>query len=193
VDINPRADLSRLLYTGGTTGFPKGVPTNHTAVVSFVSEIRKISEGSVGEGGEDRLIMINPLFHEMAQGMTMAWGLTMGNPVFLMPIADVDAILDTIQRYKVTLFLGVPTLYRMILEHDRVDYYNLSSLKYCFSGGDVLPTEVAERWLKKFGQPIYQGYGATETCGRVSLTPSGRTGSSRKRGESHTSSGGKVG
>jgi len=49
----------------------------------------------------------------------------------------------------------------------------LSSLKYCFSGGDVLPSEVAERWIKKFGQPIYQGYGATETCGRVSLTPMG--------------------
>jgi long-chain acyl-CoA synthetase len=64
-------------------------------------------------------------------------------------------------------------MYRMILEHDRVDYYNLNSLKYCFSGGDVLPTEVAERWVKKYGKPIYQGYGTTETCGRVSLTPMG--------------------
>ena len=162
VDINPRADLSRLLYTGGTTGFPKGVPTNHTAVVSFVSEIRQISEGFVGEGGEDKLIMINPLFHEMAQGMTMAWGLTKGNPIFLMPIPEVDAILDTIQRYKVTLFLGVPTLYRMILEHDRVDRYDCSSLRYCLCGADKLPPEVNERWKKRFGRPIFQCYGATE-------------------------------
>ncbi len=162
VEINPRADLSRLLYTGGTTGFPKGVPTNHTAVVSFVSEVRQISEGFVGEGGGDRLIMINPLFHEMAQGMTMAWGLTKGNPIFLMPIPDVDAILDTIQRYKVTLFLGVPTLYRMILEHDRVDMYNCSSLRYCLCGADKLPPEVNARWKEKFGRPIFQCYGATE-------------------------------
>ena len=161
-DINPRADLSRLLYTGGTTGFPKGVPTNHTAVVSFVSEIRQISDGFVGEGGEDRLIMINPLFHEMAQGMTMAWGLTKGNPLFLMPLADVDAILDTIQRYKVTLFIGVPTLYRIILEHDRVDMYNCSSLRYCLCGADKLPPEVNARWKEKFGKPIFQCYGATE-------------------------------
>lgn len=173
VEINPRADLSRLLYTGGTTGFPKGVPTNHTAVVSFVSEIRQISEGIVGEGGEDRLIMINPLFHEMAQGMTMAWGLTKGNPVILMPIPDVDAILDTIQRYKVTLFLGVPTLYRMILEHDRVDMYDCSSLRLCLCGADKLPPEVNERWKKRFGKPIFQCYGATEV-GFTSTSPFNR-------------------
>lgn len=162
VEINPRADLSRLLYTGGTTGFPKGVPTNHTAVVSFVSEVRQISEGIVGEGGEDRFIMINPLFHEMAQGMTMAWGLTKGNPIILMPLPDVDAILDTIQRYRVTLFLGVPTLYRMILEHDRLDMYDCSSLRLCLCGADKLPPEVNERWKKKIGKPIFQCYGATE-------------------------------
>ncbi len=162
VDINPRADLSRLLYTGGTTGFPKGVPTNHTAVVSFVSEIREVSKGFIGEGGKDKLIMVNPLFHEMAQGMTMAWGLTMGNPVLLMPIADVDAILDTIQRHKVTLMIGVPTLYRMILEHDRVELYDCSSLRYCLCGADKLPPEVNARWQQMFGRPIYQCYGATE-------------------------------
>ncbi len=167
VEIDPRVDLSRLLYTGGTTGFPKGVPTNHTAVVSFVSEIRQISEGHVGEGGEDRLIMINPLFHEMAQGMTMAWGFTKGNPVVLMPLAEVDAILDAIQRYRVTLLIGVPTLYRMILEHDRVDMYDCSSLRYCLCGADKLPPEVNARWKEMFGQPIFQCYGATEvgfTC-----------------------------
>ena len=173
VDINPRADLSRLLYTGGTTGFPKGVPTNHTAVVSFVSEIGQISEGYIGEGGEDRLIMINPLFHEMAQGMMMAWALTRGNPLVLMPIADVDAILDSIQRYKVTLILGVPTLYRMILEHDRVDLYDCRSLRYCLCGADKLPSEVNARWKQIMGRPIFQCYGATEV-GFTTTTPFNR-------------------
>jgi long-chain acyl-CoA synthetase len=63
----------------------------------------------------------------------------------------------------------------MILEHDRLDSYDLGSLQYCFSGGDVLPVEVGERWLKRFGKPIYQGYGATETCGGVALTPMSET------------------
>jgi len=86
---------------------------------------------------------------------------------------NLDGLFDQIQRYKVLTFFGVPALYRMILEHDRIDYYNLDSLTYCFCGGDVLPVEVAERWYTKFGKPIYQGYGATETCGRVSLTTMG--------------------
>jgi long-chain acyl-CoA synthetase len=62
-------------------------------------------------------------------------------------------------------------MYRMILEHDRLHQYDLSSLEFCFSGGDVLPVEIGKRWKEKFGHPIYQGYGATETCGGVSMCP----------------------
>jgi len=65
----------------------------------------------------------------------------------------------------------VPTLYRMMLEHDRIDLYDLSSLEYCFNGGDVLPVEINQRWRKKFNKPMYQGYGATETCGGVTMCP----------------------
>ncbi len=170
VDIDPRADLSRILYTGGTTGFPKGVLTNHTAVVSSIRDAMEKAGGDVGEGGKDRLIMVNPLFHELAQLILLAWGLTRGNPVILMPIPDVDAILYLIQKHKITLFLGVPTLYRMILENDRVDTYDCSSLKYCLSGGDKLAVEISNRWKEKFRIPIWQVYGATEV-GWVSAAP----------------------
>jgi acyl-CoA synthetase (AMP-forming)/AMP-acid ligase II len=94
-----------------------------------------------------------------------------GGSLILQPRINLDAALDAIQRCKATTMIGVPTLYRMILEHVRLDQYNLNSLKYCFSGGDVLPTEVSKRWKEKFGLPIYQGYGATETCGGVSMCP----------------------
>jgi len=87
-----------------------------------------------------------------------------------MPIPQVDPILKAIEKYRVTLFLGAPTLYRMILENDRLDLYDLSSLKYCWSGGDVLPLEVFNRWKAKFHVPIYQVYGATEV-GFVAMTP----------------------
>jgi long-chain acyl-CoA synthetase len=59
----------------------------------------------------------------------------------------------------------------MILEHDRLDYYDLSALAYCFSGGDVLPQEISRRWKEKFGKDIFEGYGATETCGGITLSP----------------------
>jgi long-chain acyl-CoA synthetase len=74
-----------------------------------------------------------------------------------------------VQRYRAKTLFGVPTLYRMILEHDRRDFYDITSLRYCFTGGDVLPQEVLRRWMDHFGTRIYQGYGATETCGGVTM------------------------
>jgi long-chain acyl-CoA synthetase len=172
VSINPKEHLCYILYTGGTTGFPKGCPSTHTGMVSFVEEIRAVGEGFISEGKEV-FIMVNPLFHQMAQGVILGMVLSKGNTAVIMPIPQVDSILEVIQRYRGTLFLGAPTLYRMILENDRLDLYDLSSLKYCWSGGDVLPLEVFNRWKKKFGVPIYQVFGSTEV-GFVTMSPLGR-------------------
>ena len=171
VTVNPSEHLCYILYTGGTTGFPKGCPSTHTGMVSFVQEIRDVGEGHISEGKEV-FVMVNPLFHQMAQGVILGMVLSKGNTAVLMPIPQVDAILEAIQRYRGTLFLGAPTLYRMILENDRLNLYDLSSLKYCWSGGDVLPLEVFNRWKKKFGVPIYQVFGSTEV-GFVAMSPLG--------------------
>jgi long-chain acyl-CoA synthetase len=169
VEINPREHLSYILYTGGTTGFPKGCIATHTGMVSFVNEIRNVGEGFIREG-QEVFIMVNPLFHQMAQGVIMGMVLTKGNTAVLMPIPLVDAILKAIEKHKGTLFLGAPTLYRMILENDRLDLFDLSSLRFCWSGGDVLPLEVYHRWKKKFNVPIHQVYGATEV-GFTAMSP----------------------
>jgi long-chain acyl-CoA synthetase len=169
VPINPRDHLSYILYTGGTTGFPKGCIATHRGMVSFVDEIRAVGEGFIRDG-EEVFIMVNPLFHQMAQGVILGMVLTRGNTAVLMPIPVVDAILKAIEKHKGTLFLGAPTLYRMILENDRLDFFDLSSLKYCWSGGDVLPLEVYNRWKEKFHVPIYQVYGATEV-GFTAMSP----------------------
>ena len=138
-------------------------------MVSFINEIREVGAGHVREG-QDTLIMVNPLFHQLAQGMMLGMVLYKGNTAVLMPIPEVDSILDSIQRHKVTLFLGAPTLYRMILENDRLDLFDLSSLRFCWSGGDVLPVEIFNRWKKLFHQPIYQVYGSTEV-GFTAMSP----------------------
>jgi long-chain acyl-CoA synthetase len=99
----------------------------------------------------------------MGKGTCMGIALSLGNPTIVMPQPVVDAILETIRRYKATLLLGVPTFYRLILECDRLALYDLSSLKYCWSGGDVLPAEVFDRFGKLTKFPIRQVYGSTET------------------------------
>ena len=162
VEIDPVADLSYILYTGGTTGFPKGVPGNHWGQTSYVNDITEHVFKGFAKEGSDVYIAINPLFHIMALGLFMALGLNLGNTTVLMPTPQVDAILDAIARYEVRWMLGVPALYRMILENDRLDQYDLSTLRYCYCGGDVLPREVLARWKQHVGVPIFQVYGSTE-------------------------------
>ena len=162
VSIDPYRDLAYIMYTGGTTGFPKGVPGNHMGEVTYIRDIMDDVVGGRTAPGKDVIIMINPLFHIMAKGFAIAFGLNFGNRVILMPQPQVDAILRAIERYKVRWMLGVPTLYRMILENDRLDQYDLTSLRYCYCGGDVLPAEVFRRWKEHNKVPIYQVYGSTE-------------------------------
>jgi long-chain acyl-CoA synthetase len=170
VEINPMEDLAYIMYTGGTTGFPKGVAGNHSGEVSYIRDIT----GSVFRKylleGSATIIMINPLFHIMAKGFAIATAFNNGNTLVLMPTPEPDAILDAIQKYRVIWMLGVPALYRILLENDRIDQYDLSSLRYCFCGGDVLPTEVLNSWDQSYGIPIYQVYGSTEV-GHVTYSP----------------------
>jgi len=179
VKPDPWKDLSYILYTGGTTGFPKGVPGNHIGMTSYVNDVTEDVAGGYLKEGEDVYIAVNPLFHIMALGLFMAIGLNKGNATLLMPVPQVDAILETIERHRARWLLGVPALYRMILENDRLDYYDLSSLTYCYCGGDVLPVEVFNRWRERFGIPIYQVYGSTEaghvTYSRIDKEPRANT------------------
>jgi long-chain acyl-CoA synthetase len=131
-------------------------------MTSYVQDVMEEVAGGYLKEGEDVYIAVNPLFHIMALGLFVAIGLNSGNMTIIMPVPQVDAILQTIHKYKVRWFLGVPALYRMILENDRLDQYDLSSLKYCYCGGDALPMEVFKRWKDLFGLNIYQVYGSTE-------------------------------
>lgn len=171
IEIAPRDHLAYILYTGGTTGKPKGVPGTHSGMVSYIKDYYEVIEGHVSEG-DDCFLLVNPLFHIMAKGMFMGVALTRGNPTVLMPAPVTDAVLEAIRRYKVSTFLGVPALYRMILENDRLETYDLSSLKFCWSGGDVLPVEIFNRFKKLTNCAIYQVYGSTEV-GHLSLSPMG--------------------
>jgi long-chain acyl-CoA synthetase len=131
-------------------------------MTSYVKDVMEDVAGGYIEEGKDTYIAINPLFHIMALGLFVAIGLNYGNTTIIMPVPQVDAILRAIEKYKVRWMLGVPALYRMMLENDRLDQYDMSSLKYCYCGGDVLPIEVFKRWRELYGLSIYQVYGSTE-------------------------------
>ena len=160
---------AEILYTGGTTKHPKGVPISHRLYLGCAEEQISVStplfprQENVITGGA-------PLFHILGQTCSLGT-IFFGGTLLVFPKVQLDALMHAIQRHRAKTLIGVPALYRMILEHDRVDLYDLSSLQYCFNGGDVLPLEIEKRWRDKFNKPIFQGYGATETCGGVTMIP----------------------
>lgn len=161
--------LAQIVYTGGTTKYPKGVPFKHNTFLVSADEQIRVSDPLFS--AEDNIIMGSaPLYHILGQTCSLAT-LLAGGSLILQPRVNLDATFDAIQRFKAKTMIGVPALYRMILEHDRLMQYDLSSLTYCFCGGDVLPVDIGSRWIETFGHPIYQGYGATETCGGVAMCP----------------------
>jgi long-chain acyl-CoA synthetase len=171
VKIDPATHLAHILYTGGTTGFPKGVPHGHMELLSGIVGIREVYRDTIREA-DHTLIMPLPLFHMFSQDMVFALGLHLGNTVVIAPKPNTDAVAASVQNYKGTLLTGVPSLYRLILENDRRDFYDAASLRHCWSAGDTLPAEVALRWRERFGMPIWQVYGSTEAvC--ISVTAPG--------------------
>jgi len=162
-------DIAEILYTGGTTKHPKGVPITHDLFLMSADEQIRVSEPLFPP--EENVILGNaPLFHILGQTCSLAT-LLVGGTLILLPKVNMDAAFDAIQRFGARTMIGVPTLYRMMLEHDRLEQYDLSSVDYWYSAGDVLPLDVGKRWKGRFGKTIYQGYGATETCGGVTMCP----------------------
>jgi long-chain acyl-CoA synthetase len=169
-DIDPDGrKTAEILYTGGTTKFPKGVPLSHELFLVSAREQIRISEPLVPL--RQNVILGNaPLFHVLGQTCSLST-LLIGGSLVVQPRINLDATFETIQRSKVRSMIGVPALYRMMLDHERLDQYDLSSVDYWFCAGDVLPEEVGRRWKRRFDKTIYQGYGATETCGGVAMCP----------------------
>jgi len=145
------------------------VPITHDLFLLSADEQIRVSDPLFPV--EDNVIMgAAPLFHVLGQTCGLA-ALLKGGTLILQPKVNLDATFESIRRFRARTMIGVPTLYRMILEHDRLNQYDMRSVDFWFSAGDVLPLEVGKRWREKFGKPIYQGYGATETCGGVAMCP----------------------
>jgi long-chain acyl-CoA synthetase len=169
--VDPKG-AAQILYTGGTTKHPKGVPIPHEMVLACAHE--QISVSSALFPLDQNVIMGSaPMFHILGQTTFLGAILLHGGTIVIQPRVNIDALLDAVQHYRARTMIGVPSLFRMIIEHDRLDQYNISSLVYSFSGGDVLPQDLADRWKERFGKPIYNGYGASETVGGVAMSRPG--------------------
>jgi long-chain acyl-CoA synthetase len=156
VEMNPQ-DPAVLLYTSGTTGFPKGATLTHGNVVSNVWA----TVHHAGFKRDDRLPLFLPLFHVFGQNFIMNGAFNACATLVLYRRFVPDLFLDSVGKDKVTLFFAVPTIYIALLNMD-LSKYDLSSLRYEFSAAATMPREISAQWTERFGRSIYEGYGLTE-------------------------------
>lgn len=161
-DLTPTMpdDTAVILYTSGTTGRPKGAELSHFNMFYNAEYCRtrllKVDESTIG-------LAVLPLFHSFGQTVLQNTVLFAGGTLVLLPRFEPVAAMGLIQKHRVTLFGGVPTMYFALLNHPEAGSYDLSSLDTCVSGGSAMPVEVMKAFDAKYGVNILEGYGLSET------------------------------
>ena len=152
-------DVAALLYSSGTTGFPKGVALTQHNIHSNIALPPKSKYSDYRPG--DRLAAFLPLFHVYGQNYIMNAAILAGATIVLFPRFVPDVVLRAIGDERITHFFAVPTIYIGLLGMD-LSAYDLSSLRYEMSAAATMPEEISRRWTERFGRRVYEGYGLTE-------------------------------
>lgn len=167
VGIDPRADLVALPYSSGTTGVAKGVMLTH---YNLVANLRQI-EGTEHALQSDTLICVLPLFHIYGLSVIMNFGLYAGATIVVLPRFDLEALLDALEKYKVTMAHVVPPIMLALAKCPTLARRDLSSLHTVFSAAAPLGERLAGEVAARLGCLVMQGYGMTETGPATHMAP----------------------
>ena len=152
-----KEDTACLLFTGGTTGLPKGAQISHRQICWNVlnTVIHDLTH-------DDIYLCVFPLFHAGGLFAYVSSQVIFGNTTILTREFNPEQVLDIIEREKVTVFAAVPTMYQMLTQAHNWESSNLSSLRFCTSGGAPLPVPLVEKYTADKGIRFKQGFGMTE-------------------------------
>jgi len=157
-----RKDTAAILYTGGTTGIPKGVMLTHENIKSSVHNVSHFERSSQ----KDRALCFLPPNHIFAQIHIMNSMIYAGGSVVIQPSFDLDKVMYAIKQYGVTKFYGVPTIYYRLLQIEKIKE-KLGAVNYCFSAAASMPAEIVREWKSRTHLNIHESYGMTETATMV--------------------------
>jgi long-chain acyl-CoA synthetase len=167
--VDPRNDVAVLQYTGGTTGVAKGAMLTHAnlflnaAVIAAWFPLAK----------DDVALGVLPFFHIYGMTAAMNAPLYAGSSLVLLPRFEVEAVMEAIQKEKVTSFCGVPTMYIAVIHHPDVKKFSLKTVRGCISGGAALPAAVIKSFGELTGGTLVEGYGLSEASPVTHCNPMG--------------------
>lgn len=174
VDIHSE-DTAVLMYTGGTTGVPKGAQLTQRNLVANAVQTATWMTGTVE--GQDVMMTALPLTHSYAMTVCMNHAIYRGYAQILIPNPrELDQLLGAVNKHKPSMLPGVPTLYMAINNYPDVGKYDLRSIKACISGAAGLPPEVQEEFQRITGGKLVEGYGLSEATPVTHCNPIGSGG-----------------
>lgn len=157
-----RHDTAAILYTGGTTGIPKGAMLSHQNIQASVFNVAHYERSTP----KDRALCFLPLSHVFGQIHIMGATVFSGGGLVLQPAFDLERVLEAIDRHRVTKFLAVPTIYIRLLRLPDLRG-KFRSVRYCFSAAASMAAEVVQEWKEETGLNIHESYGMTESATMV--------------------------
>ncbi len=160
IQIDPEDDLAALQYTGGTTGIAKGAMLTH---MNLVSNAMMCAKWLRAKQAEEAFLTVLPLFHIYGMTTGMNAPIHLAGKMIMLPRFDAISTLQAIQKNKVTVFCGAPTMYALLLAHPKLGSFDLSSVRFCISGSAPLPPDIQKRWMEVTKGVLVEGYGLTES------------------------------
>ena len=170
--INSKENSAVLIYTSGSTGRPKGVMLTHCNIISNTIQFATFYKNEIDKGKES-LPLITPIFHTHGLTACLSFGILTQTKLFVLPKFDPEELLKIIDKNKITLFWGVPTIYAILREIIKKNphKYNLSSIKVAGCGAAPVYSEILKDFEKRFQTKIPSGLGLTETSALVIMCP----------------------
>jgi len=154
-----RGDIAVILYTGGTTGTPKGVMLSHENITAAIHNV-VFNERSTHE---DRALCFLPFNHVFGQMHIMNATILSGGCLEMLPAFDMDKVLGLLAAGRVTKLFAVPTIYTRFLGLEGLKQ-RMGCVRYCFSAAASMAADTVRQWKARTGLAIYEGYGMTEAA-----------------------------
>jgi long-chain acyl-CoA synthetase len=171
--VNDDDEVAVLMYTSGTTGFPKGAMLSHRNLISNAEASMEVMDVS----HKDRILLFLPLFHSFSFTVCVILPIYAGAQIVLLQsVRPFSKVINSIFRDRITLFVAVPTVYN-ILSKKKIPFMArwllrfLMNIRVCISGAAALPEDTIYAFEKKFNVPLIEGYGLTEASPVVAVNP----------------------